>query len=95
MRDEVDASADAIWDSVGSVSSRESGSMERQPHTDAEWTAVRRHAVVLLEASNLLMIPGRKGRRRVPLPPMVQVCTAPLRSRTVSIVTVPSLTPWH
>ena len=60
MRDEVDASADAIWDAVGSVSSRDLGTVERQPHTEAEWVAVRQHAVVLLESSNLLLIPARK-----------------------------------
>ncbi len=48
MRNEVDTSADPIWDSVGSIGTHELGTVERQPHTDAEWAAVRQHAVVLL-----------------------------------------------
>lgn len=59
MRDEVDASADAIWDSVGSITST-AGTVERQPHTEAEWNALRRNAVVLVEATNLLVVPGRR-----------------------------------
>jgi hypothetical protein len=59
MRYEVDPSADAIWDSVGSVTTA-SGTVERQPHTDAEWAALRRNAVILVEATNLLVVPGRR-----------------------------------
>jgi len=59
MRYAVDANADPIWDAVGAVTTRD-GVAERQPRTDAEWDAVRRHAVLLLEATNLLVIPGRK-----------------------------------
>jgi hypothetical protein len=59
MRYEVDPSADAIWDSVGSVTTA-SGTVERQPHTDAEWAALRRNAVILAEATNLLVVPGRQ-----------------------------------
>src|ERR1700728_117785 len=44
MRYEVDPSADAIWDSVGSITT-DSGTVERQPRTDAEWAALRRDAV--------------------------------------------------
>lgn len=60
MREEVDASADPIWDAVGSIYILGKGNEERQPRTDAQWAAVRQHAVVLLEATNLLLIPGRK-----------------------------------
>lgn len=59
MRYEVDANADPIWDAVGSIITRD-GIAERQPRADAEWEEVRRHAILLLEATNLLVIPGRK-----------------------------------
>jgi hypothetical protein len=32
----------------------------RQPRTEEQWSAVRQHAVVLLESTNLLMIPRRR-----------------------------------
>jgi hypothetical protein len=59
MRDEVDASADAIWDAVGTTTTRD-GIVEKRPRSDEDWRALRRHAVVLLEATNLLVIPGRR-----------------------------------
>ena len=59
MRDEVDASADVIWDAVGTTTTRD-GIVEKQPRSDEDWQALRRHAVVLLEATNLLVIPGRR-----------------------------------
>ncbi len=59
MRYEVDPSADHIWDSVGSITTA-AGTEERQPRTDAEWADLRRNAVVLLEATNLLVISGRQ-----------------------------------
>src|SRR5262245_22880282 len=54
----VDPGADFIWDSVETVVSAK-GVEEKAPHTDEEWKEVRRHAVMLLEATNLLQIPGR------------------------------------
>src|SRR3954469_18574177 len=59
MRDEVDASADAIWDAVGATTTRD-GIVEKQPRSDEDWQALRRHAVALLEATNLLVVPGRR-----------------------------------
>ena len=59
MRYEVDPSADYIWDSVGSITTA-SGTVERQPSTDAEWAQLRRNAIVLVEATNLLVLPGRR-----------------------------------
>ena len=35
------------------------GTEEKQPRIDAEWLAVRRDAIALMEAGNLLMMPGR------------------------------------
>lgn len=59
MQYEVDASADAIWDAAGTTLTRE-GLVEKRPRSDDEWKVLRRHAVVLLEATNLLAIPGRR-----------------------------------
>ena len=54
----VDPNADAIWDSVEVVVTLE-GTVEKEPKTDEDWKALRRHAISLAEASNLLLIPGR------------------------------------
>jgi hypothetical protein len=54
----VDPSADTIWNSVSTTITKK-GTEEKAPHTDEEWGTVRRSAVELLEASNLLQIPGR------------------------------------
>src|SRR5262245_10229802 len=54
----VDPGADNIWDSVETVVSAK-GVEEKAPHTDEEWKEVRRHAIMLMEATNLLQIPGR------------------------------------
>jgi hypothetical protein len=54
----VDPSADALWDSVEIVATLQ-GTEHKAPRTDDEWKALRRHAIALVEASNLLLIPGR------------------------------------
>ena len=36
------------------------GVEHKQPRTDDDWKVLRRHAVTLVEASNLLLIPGRQ-----------------------------------
>src|SRR3954470_23158627 len=59
MDSEVDPAADFIWASVASISTR-AGLEERQPRTDEEWLEVRRHAITLIEASNLLVMKGRR-----------------------------------
>jgi hypothetical protein len=58
MDSEVDPAADFLWGSVASISTR-AGLEERQPRTDEEWLEVRRHAVTLSEAPNLLIMRGR------------------------------------
>ena len=58
----VDPSADVIWNSVATIVSVE-GVEERQPKTDEEWAEVRRAAVRLVEATNLLIMPDRKVAR--------------------------------
>src|SRR5262245_10183020 len=55
----VDPNADVLWDSVSTTINRE-GTIEKQPRTPEEWQVVRRSAVSLAEATNLLMMEGRK-----------------------------------
>src|SRR5204862_3621174 len=72
----IDPGADYIWDAVATTVTAK-GSVEKYPRTDEEWQEVRRRAIHLMEASNLLLIPGRHVARpgekaqdpRVELPP--------------------------
>jgi len=58
----VDPSADVVWLSVTTVVD-EKGLVETMPKSDEEWLKVRHGAVTLMEAANLLMIPGRRVAR--------------------------------
>jgi hypothetical protein len=62
MLNVVDTSADTVWLSVTAVQS-EQGLIETRPRNDDEWNTVRRGAITLAEAANLLMIPGRRVAR--------------------------------
>jgi hypothetical protein len=55
----IDPSADVLWDSVAYIATTK-GVEDRQPRTDEEWKAVRNSAVTLIEAANLLSMPGRQ-----------------------------------
>jgi hypothetical protein len=55
----IDPAADALWDSVSIVSSMK-GTEFHQPKTDEEWQEARRHAIALIEGTNLLIMDGRK-----------------------------------
>lgn len=55
----VDPGSDYIWDSVETVVSAK-GVEEKFPKTDEEWKQVRNHAMMILEATNLLQMPGRR-----------------------------------
>jgi hypothetical protein len=55
----VDPSADYIWESLGTEVDAE-GIHEKRPQNDEEWKEERRRAVLLVEAANLLVMPGRK-----------------------------------
>jgi hypothetical protein len=55
----VDPSADYIWESVATIVTK-AGTEERRPRTDEDWKKVRRAAITLLEATNLLIMDGRK-----------------------------------
>jgi cytochrome c556 len=54
----VNPNAEFVWKSVESTSG--DTAKEKAPSTDAEWADLRRHAVALREATDLLVIPGRK-----------------------------------
>jgi len=58
----VDPSADYIFDSVAQIAD-EHGIREKAPQTNDEWKEVRRRAVQLLEAPNLLVMQGRQAAR--------------------------------
>ncbi len=58
MEGMVDPAADALWDSVAYIAST-SGVEDRRPRTDEQWKAVRTQALTLIEAANLLTMPGR------------------------------------
>lgn len=54
----VDPAGDMVWDSVGTVIDKK-GLHETAPTTDEDWNKVRNGVITLIEASNLLMMPGR------------------------------------
>jgi hypothetical protein len=54
----VDPSADYLWESVATIVTKK-GTEERRPRTDMEWKEVRRRAIALIEATNLLIMDGR------------------------------------
>lgn len=56
----VDPSADYLFDAVAQIAD-ENGVREKAPQTDEEWKEARRRAVQLLEAPNLLVMPGRRA----------------------------------
>ena len=58
----IDPAGDLIWNSVSTIIDK-GGVHETVPKTDEDWAKVRSGAITLLEASNLLMIPGRKMAR--------------------------------
>ena len=62
MQSIVAPSAQGLWDSVGRISDAK-GTRDLEPKSDEEWAAVRRHAVSLIESTNLLLIPGRHVAR--------------------------------
>jgi hypothetical protein len=55
----IDPAADYVWNSVGTEVSA-AGVKEKFPKNPEEWAEERRHAMLLVEAANLLMMPGRK-----------------------------------
>ena len=58
----VDPAGDMVWDAVSTVIDK-GGLHETAPKTDEDWGKVRNGVITLIEASNLLMIPGRAMAR--------------------------------
>src|SRR5438094_2026061 len=54
----IDPGSDVVWDSVETIVSAK-GTEEKMPRTDEEWKNVRNHALMILEGTNLLLMPGR------------------------------------
>lgn len=54
----IDPNVDPIWNSVSTVATKD-GVVEKVPSTDEEWNVLKNHAIVLIEAANLLQIPDR------------------------------------
>jgi len=59
MDTRVDPSADVLWDSVAFIATMK-GEEDRRPRTAAEWEAVRRGALALIEAVDELNTRGRR-----------------------------------
>lgn len=62
MNSVIDPSVDAVWNSVATVVD-DAGMTERAPATDEEWAEVRRHALIVSEAANLLLMHDRPVAR--------------------------------
>ena len=58
----IDPAGDMVWDSVSTTIDK-GGVHETVPKTDEEWNKVRNGVITLIEASNLLMVPGRAMAR--------------------------------
>jgi hypothetical protein len=54
----VDPAGDLVWDSVSTVIDKQ-GLHETIPKSDEEWFKVRSGVIALIEAGNLLQVPGR------------------------------------
>lgn len=54
----IDPNVDPIWNAVKTTITRD-GIEEKAPQTDEEWKVLRQHAISLIEAANLLQLPGR------------------------------------
>jgi hypothetical protein len=62
MGNMIDPSADTLWESVATIVSQ-AGIEDRRPRTDDEWATVKRSAVTLVEATNLLLIDRPTGTK--------------------------------
>jgi cytochrome c556 len=51
-------SSEALFNAVGTTTGP-NGDVVKEPKSDADWAAVRERAILLAEAGNLLMVPGR------------------------------------
>lgn len=60
----VDPSSKVVFGAVASIVT-DQGEEEIQPRTDDEWNNVRNHAAMVLEAGNLLSLPGRSRNPKI------------------------------
>jgi hypothetical protein len=58
MKSIVEPNADFIWDSVATTITAK-GEERKEPRTDDEWDEEHQHAIALVEATNLLLVPNR------------------------------------
>jgi hypothetical protein len=58
----VDPAGDFVWKAVSTTVDAK-GIHEVRPTTDAEWHALRQRAIMLVEAANLIAVPGRRVAR--------------------------------
>jgi hypothetical protein len=58
----VDPNGEAVFESIQEIAD-EHGITKKAPETDAEWEDVRQRLFVLIEAPNLLVMPGRRVAR--------------------------------
>ncbi len=82
----VDPSADYLWDSVATIVTKK-GTEERRPRTDEDWKHVRRRAIAMIEATNLLIMDGRSSRKPAKSPRTRASNSGPTRSRPSSTPT--------
>jgi hypothetical protein len=59
MNSVIDPSVDEVWNSVKTVIGDGKGTIEHAPAADEEWAEVRRHALIVSEAANLLLMHDR------------------------------------
>ena len=62
MTSAVDPIADVLWGASAEIVTA-SGVEDKSPKNDEEWANVRHHAIILMEATNLLQMPGRHVTR--------------------------------
>jgi cytochrome c556 len=55
----VEAPAEVLWNTTAETVSDNKGPAKNGPQTDQEWDKVRYQAVTILEASDLILMPGR------------------------------------
>jgi hypothetical protein len=58
MKTLVDPNAEIVWGAVGVIHEK-SGTVEKEPRTEDEWTTVENGAMTLAEVATLLKTPGR------------------------------------
>jgi hypothetical protein len=59
MNSVIDPSVDEVWNSVKTVIGDGKGTVEHAPAVDEDWAEVRRHALIVSEAANLLLMHDR------------------------------------